>query len=65
MSDLTWLGLILLQIWVRLKEWINQEEMPLEKYEKFLELSGQQFEIQSNRISLQPWTKYLAKSKEI
>ena len=39
--------------------------MPLEKYENFLELSGQQFEIQSNPISLQPWTKYLAKSKEI
>ena len=65
MNDITWLGLILLQIWVRLKKWINQEEMPLEKYENFLELSGQQFEIQSNPISLQPWTKYLAKSKEI
>ena len=46
------LGLILLYIGVGLKKWINQEEMSLEKYEDFLELSAKQFLIQSNPISL-------------
>ena len=52
MNYLTGLGLILLYIGVGLKKWINQEEMPLEKYEDFLELSVKQFVIQSNPISL-------------
>ena len=46
------LGFILLYIGVELKKWINQEEMPLEKYKDFLELSVKQFIIQSNSISL-------------
>ena len=49
---LTGLGLILLYIGVGLKKWINQEEMPLEKYEDFLKLSDKQFVIQSRPISL-------------
>ena len=52
MNYLTELGLILSYIGVGLKKWINQEEMALEKYEDFLELSVKQFEIQSNPISL-------------
>ena len=52
MNYLTGLGLILLYIGVGLKKWINQEQMPLEKYEDFLELSVKQFVIQSNPISL-------------
>ena len=51
-NHLTGLGLILLYIRVGLKKWINQEEMPLEKYEDFLKLSDKQFVIQSNPISL-------------
>ena len=52
MNCLTGLGLILVYIGVGLKKWINQEEMPLEKYEDFIELSVKQFVIQSNPISL-------------
>ena len=52
MNYLTGLGLILVYIGVGLKKWINQEEMPLEKYEDFIELSVKQFVIQSNLISL-------------
>ena len=52
MNYLTGLGSILLYIGVGLKKWINQEEMALEKYEDFLELSVKQFVIQSNPISL-------------
>ena len=53
LNNPTWLGLILLWIWVRLKKWINQEEMPLDwNFENFLEnileLSVQQFEIESH-----------------
>ena len=33
-------------------KWINQEEMPLERYEDFLELSVKQYVIQSSPISL-------------
>ena len=52
MDYLTGLGLILLQIGLELKKWINQEEMPLEKYEDFLELSVKQFVMQSSPVSL-------------
>ena len=52
MNYLTGLGLILLYIGVGLKKWINQEEMSLEKYEDFLELSVKQIVIQSHPISL-------------
>ena len=52
LNYVTGLGLTLLYIGVGLKKWINQEEMPLEKYEDFLELSVKQFVIQSNPISL-------------
>ena len=52
MNYLTELGLILLYIGVGLKKWINQEEIPLEKYEDFLELPLKQFVIQSNPIPL-------------
>ena len=52
MDYLIGLGLILLSIELELKKWIDQEEMPLEKYEDFLELSVKQFVIQSNPISL-------------
>ena len=45
------MGLILLYIGIGLKKWINQEEMPLEKYEDFLKLSVKQFyKLQSNTI---------------
>ena len=37
---------------VKLKKWIDQEEMPLEKNEDFLELSVKKFVIQSSSISL-------------
>ena len=52
LNYLTGLGLILLYIGVGLIKWINQEEMLLEKYDEFLELSFKQFIIQSNPISL-------------
>ena len=52
LNYLTGLEFILLYIGVGLKKWINQEQMPLEKYEDFLELSVKQFVIQSNPISL-------------
>ena len=51
MNYLTGLGLILLYIGIGLKKWINQEQMPLEKYEDFLKLSVKQFyKLQSNTI---------------
>ena len=37
---LTEIGLIFLYIGLGLIKWINQVEMPLEKYEDFLELTG-------------------------
>ena len=43
LNYVTGLGLILLYIGAGLKKLINQEEMPLEKYEDFLELSVKQF----------------------
>ena len=49
---LTGLRLILLWVGLGLKNWINQEAMSLEKYEGFLELSVEQFVIQSSPISL-------------
>ena len=52
LNYLTGLGFILLYIGVGLKKWINQEEMSLEKYEDFLELSVKQIVIQSHPISL-------------
>ena len=52
MNYLTGLGLILLYIGVGLKKWINQEEMPLEKYDDFVELCVKQFVIQSKPIYL-------------
>ena len=52
LNYLTGLGFILLYIGVGLKKWINQEEMSLEKYEDFLELSVKQIVIQSHPMSL-------------
>ena len=49
---LTGLGLISLCIGLGLVKWINQTEMPLEKYEDFLELYVKQLAIQSSPISL-------------
>ena len=49
---LTGLGLILLYIEPGLIKWINQAQMPIEKYEDFLELSVKQLVIQSSPISL-------------
>ena len=49
---LTGLGLILLYIEPGLSKWINQAQMPIEKYEDFLELSVKQLVIQSSPISL-------------
>ena len=63
LNHLTGLGLLLLQIGVGLKKLINQEEMPLEKYEGFLELSVKQFIIQSNPISLGQITCGIWKTK--
>ena len=52
LNYLTGMGFILLYIGVGLKKWINQEEMSLEKYEDFLELSVKQIVILSHPISL-------------
>ena len=52
LGHLTGLGLILLYIGLGLIKWNNQAEMPLEKYEDFLELSVKQLVIQSSPISL-------------
>ena len=52
LNYLAGLGLIMLYNRVELKKWINQEEVPLEKYEDFFKLSAKQFVIQSNPISL-------------
>ena len=49
---LTELVLILSYSGLELKKWIDQEEMPLEKYEDFLELSAKQFIIESSPVSL-------------
>ena len=49
---LSGLGLILLSVGLGLKKWINQEEMPLENYEDFLELFVKEFVIQLSPISL-------------
>ena len=46
------MGFIFLQIGLGLKKWIDQEKIPLEKYEDFLELSVKQFVIQLSPISL-------------
>ena len=48
----TLLRLILFYIGLRLIRWINQAEMPFEKYEHFLELSAKQFVIESSPIYL-------------
>ena len=47
-----WTGIDFVITGPGLKKWINQEEMSLEKYEDFLELSVKQLVIQSIPISL-------------
>ena len=52
MAYLTGLGLISLYNRLGLIKLNNQGEIPLEKYEDFLELTGKQYIMQSSPISL-------------